>query len=271
MNNKGRYWRIDDEGNITNDAHHNLIDPIFYPIISAVKQKYLEKLGDKIHSIYLTGSISRGLAIALESDLDVFAVLNRDIQIEHEHAIKLASISILNEYPVVSDVQMEIWPWDYVFPENNQKTFTIGSFIIKTHSVCIHGNNLANIISNFKLSKQIALDDIVQIKSDIEEALFEVRKDSSPVNIRYWCKRIMKNIVRTGFSLVMNKEHCFTRDLSLSSVTFSKYYPDQKEHMNKALSLIHNPTSSVDELRIFLSQFGQWIIFESEKWMKEHE
>lgn len=71
----------------------------------------------------------------------------------------------------------------------------------------------------------------------------------------------MKNIIRSGFCLTMEKEHKFTRDLGLCVQTFSHHYPEKSKEMQQALRYALDPTGNVVELMGFLSNFGGWIVW----------
>ena len=75
----------------------------------------------------------------------------------------------------------------------------------------------------------------------------------------------MKKILRTGFSLVMEKEKAFTRDLYPSYQLFSKYYPDQEPQMRQALEWAINPTDDSAGLLKYLGEFGGWLGAEAGK------
>ncbi len=245
---KSRFWSIDDKGYLLNDADWDKIDPLYHSLIERVVRAYLPY---NPHSIYLTGSISRGIAVPYQSDLDAFAVAHPG---KGEHC----SIPMSLEDSAVSDIQLEVWPWEYVFPED--RAFSIGAFIIKTHSVCLYGKDLGEGIAPYTLTSEIAKDDLRHIDSDIKEALKAIRLTSSQESIRYWCKRIMKNIIRTGFSLVMLEEGCFTRDLDLCCSVFIRHYPQQKKQMKRALLWAKNPTASIEVIEAFLRDFGHWLM-----------
>jgi len=266
---KGRFWKLNREGFILNDSSIEVIQDVFKPLLKEVTDAILALNLPRIHSIYLTGSVSRGLAEPGKSDLDIFAVQEIDETHSEPYTIDLNKQKLLYQHNCISDIQTEIWPWSYVFPHAPNR-FSVAAFIIKTHSICLHGENLGTQIANFPPSIDIAYDDIIQIAPDIEEALLEIEQDASSDNIIYWCKRIMKNIIRTGFSLVMLQENRHTRDLDLCCETFCKYYPAETTHMQQALLLAAHPISSKDHLTIFLEGFGKWMIKEAAHWIQNY-
>ncbi len=71
----GTYFKNDKNGYVVNPASWDKIPLHWYPVIELVKQSYLNHLNGKLHSIYLRGSLVRGLAIDRFSDLDSFAII----------------------------------------------------------------------------------------------------------------------------------------------------------------------------------------------------
>jgi predicted nucleotidyltransferase len=70
-----RYWKINSLGELENDSAKELISPEFDPVLKEVVEIYRATLGDALESVYLTGSVSRGVHRAEQSDIDFFAIL----------------------------------------------------------------------------------------------------------------------------------------------------------------------------------------------------
>ena len=71
LKNIGRLWQLDPEGFLVNEAHSEKIVPPFDRVVTVVRETYLKYARENIHSIYLRGSIPRGLAIEGISDVDI--------------------------------------------------------------------------------------------------------------------------------------------------------------------------------------------------------
>jgi len=72
----------------------------------------------------------------------------------------------------------------------------------------------------------------------------------------------MKRIVRSGLEIVSEQERCFTRDLGLCFDKFSKYYPDKKDDMRKALALALEPTNNTELIEKVFDNIGNWLVAE---------
>jgi uncharacterized protein len=275
MANKGRLWRVDERGFLINDATLEHIIPPFQAVVDDVIQAYVEHIGKDIHSIYITGSVPRGLTIEGQSDLDAIAVLEyyAEPELVMQDWVSSAKDAILAKHECVSDVQMEIYPHGWLLHDESE--FSISAFILKTHAVCVWGIDMSPDLSEYRFTDQetriaIANDDIVQIEPDIDDAIDAIEADDSPDNVRYWCKRICKNIIHTAFGLVMVDEAVHTRDIDLSVSYFLKHYPDQEKHIQQAVHFIDSPTDSARDLLAFLDSFGVWLIEECDRWLDHY-
>ena len=244
-------------------------------MVDDVIQAYIKHIGQDLHSIYITGSVPRGLAVEGQSDLDAIAVLEyyTDPELVMQDWISSTEDEILARHNCVSDVQMEIYPHGWLLHDESE--FSISAFVIKTHAVCVWGIDMLPDLTDYQFSDKntriaVANDDIVQIESDIDEAIDSIMADDSPDNVRYWCKRICKNVVHSAFGLVMIDEVVHTRDIDISVNYFLKHYPNQQKGIEQAVRFILSPTDSVSEILDFLDTFGAWLMTECNRWLDQY-
>lgn len=272
---KGRIWQIDNRGFLINDAKIDYIKPPFQAVVDDVVEAYQQHIGDEIHSIYMTGSIPRGLAVHGKSDLDAIALLEyyTEPELVMQDWIAPTEQEITSKHDCISDVQMEIWPHGWVLHDPSE--FSISAFILQTYAVCVWGADITPDLTKYKFTDKqtrlaIANDDIVQIEPDIQEAVAEIEADSSSENVSYWCKRICKNMIHTAFSLVMVDEAVHTRDIDVSVAYFLKHYPDYQSEIQQITNYIVSPTESAQNILDFLDTFGSQLITEGDHWLDEH-
>jgi len=275
MANQGRVWQVDERGYLINDAKKEHITPQYQAVIDDIVKAYRDNIGDDIHSIYVTGSIPRGLAVEGKSDIDTFAVLEyyTEPELVLQDWLPSAEETIADKHNCVSDVQMEVWIHGWLLHDPTE--FSVSAFILKTHAVCVWGVDMSPDVTAYQFTKRetrlaIANDDIVQIEPDIEEAIEEIELDDAPENMRYWCKRICKNMLHTMFGLVMVDEAVHTRDVDVSATYILKHYPEQSENIQQMVSYIQSPTDSKKTLLAFLDSFGSWLIAECDRWLDKH-
>lgn len=266
----GRFWKTSQNGEIQNDSAREMINPQFEPVLIAVVDAYKSILKDRLSSIYLTGSVSRGMERGTSSDVDFFAVLKQDVPFnsKDETSIEEQKQILKSKFPWVKKFDLEVWKPEWIFPPNGD--FSIFAFVIQTHSVLLLGTDLGKTIPKFKLTPTIAQDDIAQIRTDIGEAILEVNRDSSAESIKYWSARISKNIIRTCFGLVMMEIGHFTRDLDLCAQSFLKLKPHFRTDIEAVLSQIKTPFDNKDQLFEQLHRISSWLFPLAGTWLKEN-
>lgn len=191
----GRFWEIDDHGFLVNDADKSRIPLYFLPAIEFVKKSIGDFFDEELTSIYLTGSVSRGIALIGKSDLDILILRdNRAI-------INQNNIEFINS-------KLKEWKINRLclkYATKNQVTeryiFSKPAFTISTQSVLLFGENLNNRICKFKPSIDIANNHIIQIEKRIMLCINDFYKNPSIDNINFWSPLILKEIMRTSFLL----------------------------------------------------------------------
>lgn len=272
---QGRLWRTTERGVLLNDARREAIQPEFQPVLDAVVAACLEHGEDDIHSIYVTGSVARGLALPGISDINVFAVLEHhlDPELVMQDWIPLAEERLLKAHPVVSDIKIDLLPQGSIFRDPDE--FSISAFIIATHSVCMWGADLTPEMPVYNLNDVdtrlgIANDDILQMMPDIDDAWNSIQADRTPENVRDWCRFICKNIIHSAFSLTREQEVAHTRDIDVALGYINRYYPEQVDAMAQAADWIRQPMDDAETLLDFLESHGEWMIDRCEDWLDAH-
>lgn len=188
---EGYIWPMNENKNILNDSAPKKVDAIYHPLIAELKNRCLDNVKDRVHSLYLTGSVSRGRAIPGKSDLNTYAILREGDIGENLDWIERLEQELKEEYSYVSDVELRFYPWSRVFSKNIGVFLDI-AFNVKTHSICIHGDSLAAKIPSFQLSSAVANNFIIHVQYNVEEARVDSRLDQSQNNLIFWCYKTIK-------------------------------------------------------------------------------
>jgi len=250
-----RKYGVDKDGFIKTEVGLNKIKPPFTKIFTHCKAEIVNKLGDKIHSLYVYGSVTTGKAYAKKSDLDLLLVLKnkptskikeqvdllqRSLSDKHKHLVREVGISLT----FINEVRKDNFGWGY---------------FIKHLSVCVYGEDISRGLPKFKPSKEVAKAFNGDIAKHIDNILKKFKSPTKESEILLTCSQTMKKIIRTGFCLVMDEEKSWTTDLEKSCQIFSKYYPKQAPLMMKALNLAKKPVADKKMLGKFLENFGSWL------------
>ncbi|PAF35731.1 nucleotidyltransferase [Terribacillus saccharophilus] len=267
IKNIGRFCKNDHNGFIINDASLDKIDTRFFELIEKVIDTYRHQLGSDLHSVYIRGSIPRGLGIPEVSDLDTLCVTNKALKDLDLDWVNNAEQKLNKDSSCINGVEMSFFNLDDIC---NTKRFSIIPFMIKTHSVCVYGEDLRNQLPAFKADAALANEHIINLESNFVQAKEDLRGNEDKEDILDCCVWIMKIIIRAGLALVMEKEKQYTRDLYPAYEAFSRYYPEKKEKMLQALEYAINPIENTDELIFYLNDMGKWMIETSEEWLLLH-
>jgi hypothetical protein len=227
----GHLMRTDSEGYLINECNWDSIQLPWLTLVESLRSICIETLGDRLHSLYLRGSVPRGQAILNISDLDSIVIIQEGIT--HELTAKIMAIEEQLEKPYRFCHKVEIIPISY---SNVQQSHW--QAILQTQGLCIYGEDLRSQFPQFKPNL-----DLVSHAFHLEEdlAVTQVRLRQIPANSSNWesvvkqkCRWINKRIVRTGFELVMQKENAF-RDMvtnKIPAIILRKYIQQFTRNVN---------------------------------------
>lgn len=166
IKNIGRFCESDKNAYILNDASLTKVESDFLMIIEEVVEMYQTHLGLDLHSIYIRGSVPRGLGIKGVSDLDTIAITNKKPKdIDLKWADK-AEREINNKFSAVKGVEFSFYQIKDII---ETAAFSIIPFIIKTQSVCVHGEDLISQIPGFRADKTIGNEHLIHLRNQIEQ------------------------------------------------------------------------------------------------------
>ena len=276
----GEILETNDAGFIVNHTGiEKIIDP-WKPVVEAVREGYLSHLGDNLHSVYIRGSIARGLGREFVSDVDSIAVVKEEKVSELTWAQRLSK-ELTGRFPFCTGVEIVCLAYDDLINADDEYNAS-WRMMLKTQCVCIFGDDLARQLPDYRLGAEAVVHandirrPIERLADDIRalrliarlpfptRLLKSLRGGYGPV-VSLGCAEIMKRILRTGFELVMEEERVYTRDLYPCYRIFSKHFPDKEESMRRALELAVNPTSDPEEVLRYLEDFGPWLIATAER------
>ncbi|MDC3413118.1 nucleotidyltransferase [Aquibacillus sp. 3ASR75-11] len=265
IKNIGRFCPTDDNGYIRNDSSLKKVKPDFLKVIDEVIEIYQAHLGSNLISIYIRGSIPRGLGINGVSDLDTMAITNKktnDIDLKWVDKVEQ---ELNQKFNCVNGVEFSFYHIEDILETT---TFSIIPFMIKTHSVCVFGEDLTVHLPNYKADQTLGNEHLVNLKNQIEQAKKDLDGNHDSEDILDCCSWIMKIIVRAGLALVIVEENQYTRDLFPAYKLFAEYYPVKEPEMKQILQYAIDPVENSNEIINVLDKFGIWMINESEKWLQ---
>jgi uncharacterized protein len=267
IKNIGRFCPIDDAGYIINEANQTKIASVYNDLIEKVILTYQSQLGSSLHSIYIRGSIPRGLGILGVSDLDTICITKKQMEVTDLAWVRKAEEELNNSFPYVSGIEMSVYSIEDFC---DTQSFSIIKFMIKTHSICVIGEDVSSHLPSYKADKTLANHHIVHLEEQIEQAKKEIQDNEDKEDVLDCCSWIMKIIVRAGLAFVLEHEKRYTRDLYPAYEAFAKHYPQYELSMRQALEYAINPVSDWKQLVTFLNVMEEWLVREADNWLLHH-
>jgi predicted nucleotidyltransferase len=239
----------------------NKIPARYKPIVEDVKSELLE-FSDKIHSIYLYGSVATGKAKSPTSDLDLVVVLKAKPTLRLKNKLKELEKSLSIKYQkAFREVGFAITYKNEVL--RGKEAFG-WRFFLTILSVKIFGDNLFHKEMKFSPSRKLARNLHSDIEKNIEEAKKKIKSANSD-DAKLQIKSIMKKIIRTAFSIVMEVENYWTTDLDEMTKIFTKHYPEKKQQINAVLKMAKSQSPDKKSATSILNNFGKWVSLEFHK------
>lgn len=167
----------------------------------------LSEFGEKIHSVYMCGSIPKGTARPFKSDADFTILCERPEEIDYNRVSCLKD-KILEEYLFVTKIDTIICSLEDVRSKPNE-----WGFWIKIICVCIYGADIGKEVPPIHISPEFILD----LNSDTEEAVDLVRgflsnADNDTLKSRY-TRGYSKRLIRALYSLILQDTGIWEDDI----------------------------------------------------------
>lgn len=167
----------------------------------------LTEFKDKIHSIYMCGSIPKGTATPFKSDADFTIVCEDPHDIDYERLSKIKD-RLLEEYPVVTKIDTIICSMDDVLSKPNE-----WGFWVKIICVCVYGQDVGEQVPPIIISPAF----IVDLNTDTKEEIDRIHRSLSnasdhTMQMRY-IKGYSKRLLRALYSLVLEDTGVWEDDM----------------------------------------------------------
>jgi len=247
----GSFLSTDEHGNLISDASVGKIVPPWRDAVDYARQLEVRHLGDRLHSLYLRGSVPRGVALPGLSDLDLFAVLFDDVPRTSQPQFG----EFLNRFPFVAGIESS-----HITLANVQGPFDYYRFVMKVSAVCIHGEDLLPQIQPYTTDAPIAQEWFRIFPHLVDQFVADLKVSGSDETSKRLCHDMMKAFLRAGMLLVMKRRGAYTRDLYPSYQCFSMFYPEQEPAMRHCLELAVNPVSDRHMLLLFVTSLAEWMM-----------
>ncbi len=221
----GAYLPIDENGYIINSCSWENIPLSLHVLLEKVILFYRDQFKEKLHSIYMRGSVPRGFYQEDYSDIDTFALVL-------EENIRWQALPLKNTQFEQSKPPIELAISSY--STNLAQDYPALAMQLKTQALCIWGNNLQTSLPKYSINSSLCFH-YRWWKQDYND--FQKKEQHSFTEIQAF----MKLILRVGMELVLVQEQRYSPDLYYCYQSFSQQYPNYQKSMEQILLYYLNP------------------------------
>jgi hypothetical protein len=225
----GRFLGLDEFGHIKPDVAVHYIGAVWKPLVSFVTDALAGR--PDVRSVYLRGSIPRGLAIENASDADFIYLSDIDFD---SADILLAQVTEA-KFPFVRELELlrlDQATFARVYPPQQRPYFHM---LLKTQCLFLAGDDLTGDIEPFRIGPDL-VSHVFTLSAEFSELASQFEQnheDGDERALRQWFSR---RIVRSGLEVTMDRCNRYTRDLYPCYEQFSEFYPDRSEQMFRVVS-----------------------------------
>jgi len=251
----GTILEVDEEGFLIGQSSAEKLHSPWKEAVEDIRDAYVDCLGERLHSVYVRGSVSRGTPVEGISDIDTVAFINGspDEIEEIDEWISSMQQELQEKHPFCTKVELDVRPVEGILTGKN----IVGRAMVKINSVCVYGKDLAPELPKVKPGRGM-YSMVWRFDQDIHRRIERIKSGEIKLSDNQ-CRWIMKRILRAGMELVMEQEQAFTRDLYPCYEMFSKYYPEREREMYRALELSINSSTNQSEVLGLAGDLGYWL------------
>ncbi|SET59535.1 hypothetical protein SAMN05216389_11640 [Oceanobacillus limi] len=245
---------LDANGYIVSDVSKDKIDPVYLSCIQESIEALQNLFTKQLHSVYLYGSVARGEAVLLKSDLDLIALFHTKLSSVHTAALKKLTRELSHKYrTLVRDVGIAtVYYGETVDPANYYE-----NAFLKELCVCVYGEDLGKQFGPYKLTSDIATSFNGDICESLNRALKRLDTDSTD-EFKTFSQGFARKLIRTYYSMVMARSQIWTTRLHEQSEVFIHYFPAKESIIQTLLKWIDEPPTNRDVVHEVFTREGEW-------------
>ncbi|WP_221563353.1 nucleotidyltransferase family protein [Alkalihalobacillus sp. TS-13] len=255
MGNLQTGYGLDGEGYIMTDVAIDKIDNAYLPCIRESVEKLVRLFPHLLHSVYVYGSVARGEAVAVKSDLDLLVMFDDKLCAEELAELKTVTKALSRKYhSLVRDVGIAVANYDYVVDPANyyEQAF------LKELCVCVHGEDLRERFGPYKLTSEIA----ISFNGDIREVLDRtiIRLEAATIDeFKTLLQNLARKLIRTYYSMVMVRAQIWSTRLHEQSDVFIQYFPHKEPIIRTLQKWIEEPPLNLELVLDLFQSEGKWV------------
>jgi len=246
---------LDRDGYIISDVDTDKIQSIYLPCIHDSIGELTLMFPNRLHSVYLYGSVARGEAIVSKSDLDLIAMFTGTLNSNESTQLKNLSAGLSQKYcSLVRDVGIAVADYEYTIdPENYYE----GAFL-KELCVCVHGEDPTIGFGPYKLTSEIAVSFNGDIGNFVSRTINRIKVVSNQELGRI-SQGFARKFIRTCYSMVMVRSQIWTTRLHQQEKVFIHHFPEKESVIRTLQKWLEEPPNNRTLILNLIQNEGKWI------------
>lgn len=168
----------------------------------------LSEFGNKMHSLYMCGSIPLGTAKPFSSDADFTLVCANPADIDYDTLSKIRQ-EVLEEYPFVTKIDTTVCSIDNVLHRPND-----WGFWVKIICICVHGEDFGEQVPPIVVSPKFIIELNADTPMEFDRARRSLVESGDDEEARHRSmKGCSKRLMRALYSLTMENTGVWENDI----------------------------------------------------------
>ncbi|MCB5910936.1 nucleotidyltransferase domain-containing protein [Streptomyces pinistramenti] len=251
---------LDRDGCFLREGSLERVAPEFAPVVAAARDGLTARFGPALlHSVYLYGSIPRGTAVPGVSDVDLLLALHAEPTPEDRAQADALGAELDAAFPQIDGAGILLFGVDRLLSELERHDM---AWFVACLCTPLAGPDLAARLPRYRPTSLLAREtngDFFRLLPGLRQQAAEAR---SGAERRRLTRSATRQLVRTGFTLVMPRWGGWTSDLAESAEVFGRYYPAHAQEMRAAARAARAPADHPHLLDELLAGLAPWLAAE---------
>ncbi|HOZ25796.1 MAG TPA: hypothetical protein PLH23_00760 [Hyphomonadaceae bacterium] len=261
---RGEFWPQDHWGRVTNAAIAR--EQVAQPALEAAEEAAdvaLERFGDRLHSVYLSGPAARGRPGG--AAFFVLLRLGASDARSNESWESAVAAQIRRRHPRIGRVAVAVFNWKDVFTTDG--AFSPARFRLAVNSVCVAGRNMTRMLAPQRIDTASMNGDILGFRPRMLNAAGRLAAARSPDRVRAAAMDAGHAVLAASFALVMEREQIYTEDLDLRRDLFTLNYPGRTRDLAEAYAMATRPSPDAMKALVFIDSACRWLTPMTDAWL----
>ncbi len=232
---------------IANESAFSKIKESFLPIIDQAIKAYLESIqNNNIINIRLMGSVPRGDAREIHSDIDFVAICKYKLSADEDSKIQQYAALLSSKNKQVRKVDLECETIGDIHPARE--------FVFITDSISLYGNDMYTKSVYEIEAKQLAENntpDLDKLLINYRNGIHTVKTNDEIIQFSRW---IGKDILKALRYRLIVEKNIYEKTVKGIHFELCKNYPDDKSIFDSLLDAYMYPKNDVDKLNNILDK-----------------